>query len=79
MNIFPEQTLSETEENVVAELINNPAMQKYLHTLSYNIGRDIVTAVPAPDESNDVWLKKELYLKGQIRLIETLLSIKPSK
>lgn len=77
MNIFPVTELSESEQNAIATKLADPILVRYFHTLAYNIGRDIVTGVPAPDENQEHWLRKEIYLKGQVFMLESLLSVKP--
>lgn len=78
MNIFPDQNLSDTEMSIVAAAMTNPAVIKYLHILAYNVGRDIVTGVKAPNQSADDYLLIEAGMKGQLAAINTLLSIEPA-
>lgn len=78
MEIFPSTPLTETEEAIIVEILSNPTLRKYLHIRAYNIGKDIVTASPGVQEPAEEWLRKEINLKGQLREIDTLLSIKPS-
>jgi len=78
MNIFPEQKLTKTEEDLIAESFSNPVVKKYLHTLAYNIGAELVTSVIDTDETEESWLRKEIFLKGQLRMLDTLLSIQPA-
>ena len=74
-SIFPQQTLSDTEIDLIAEIFSNPMVKKYLHTLAYNIGSELVTSVIGTEESEESWVRKEIFLKGQLRTIDALLSI----
>lgn len=77
MQLFPAQDLSDSEKNMLAEILSAPVVQKYLQVVAYNIGSAIVNAIPDPDTSTDTWLKQELYLKGQLSMLTQLHSIKP--
>lgn len=77
MNVFPEQTLSEPDMIVVSECLSNPAVKKYMHALAYGIGKDIVTGTPHPGQSPEEYLRLEAGLKGQLAVLDTLLSIEP--
>jgi hypothetical protein len=77
MELFPITELTDTEKNLLAEAISNPVVQKYLKQITYSIGRDIVTAIPDPNEVTEEWFRKEIYLKGQLTAIKALLSIQP--
>lgn len=79
MNIFPEQTLSDTEMFLVADALTQPAVIKYLHLLAYNIGKDIVSGSKAPGQSAEDYLLLESSLKGQLAALDTLLSIESPK
>lgn len=77
MNIFPIETLSETEEALLAEKLSDPLVKKYLHMRAYNIGADLAASVPDTNEPAEEWLRKTLYLRGQLKELDTLLDIKP--
>jgi hypothetical protein len=77
MNLFPQEDLSPTEKNLLAEALQNPVVQKYLLLRARNIASAIVEATPDAEESTEAWLRKEIYLKGQINVLEDLYSIKP--
>lgn len=74
-NLFPETSLTKTEEDILVEVYSNPVVQKHLRMMAYNIGADLVTAVPDPNESAESWIRKEVFLKGQLDNINTLLGI----
>ncbi len=75
MNIFPDQSLNPTEMDIVAAALTNPSVRKYFHILAYNVGRDIVTGVKAPNQSADDYLLLEAALKGQLACLNTLLEV----
>lgn len=75
MNIFPETILTQTEEDILTELYSNPTVIKHLHMLAYNIGRDLVSATPKPGETAENWMRKEAHMKGQLAILDTLVSI----
>lgn len=79
MNIFPELTLTQTEKDIIAETFSKPEVKKYLNMIAYNIGSDIVKSVIDVDEPEESWLRKEIFLKGQLRTIDMLLSIQPKQ
>lgn len=75
MNIFPETTLSQTEEDILQQIYSNPTVKKHLQMMAYNIGAELVSAVPDPSEAPEMWIRKELFLKGQLAILNTLFSI----
>lgn len=73
MIIFPEITLSRTEEDIVYRALKEPAVQKYLHLLANNIGRSIVLSSPKDGETDAQFLRKKAHAQGQLATLETLL------
>jgi hypothetical protein len=79
VNIFPVTELSDTEQHLIAEKLQDSLIKKYFHLLAYNIGKDLVTSNPEVDESPEQWIRKEIFLKGQLRNLDMLLSIETPK
>lgn len=79
MNIFPEQTLSETEETIIAEKLSDPAVKKYLHILAYNTGKAILLSAPGEGQTDEQYLRGLANAKGQLSVIDTLLSFEQAK
>lgn len=75
MNIFPEITLSATEEEIISINMSNPAVKKYLHKLAYDTGVAIATGAKGDNESAQDYLLKENLMKGRLDVLNTLLSI----
>jgi len=79
MNIFPEQTLSETEETIIAEKLSDPAVQKYLHLLAYNVGKGILLSAPGAGQTDEQYLRSLANAQGQLSTLNTLLSFESAK
>lgn len=75
MYIFPDQKLSQTEMDVIADKLSDPAVKKYFHVLAYEAGRDIATGEPKEGESAENYLRRESRVKGRLDALNTLLSI----
>lgn len=75
MNVFPIIEISQTEQDIIAEKLSDPAVKKYFHSLGYQVAANLATGNPGPDESAEVFLRKRAVLQGHLELLETLLSI----
>lgn len=75
LNIFPEVPLSVTEKEYIAQILSKPEIKKYFLHMASNIGRDIGTSVIPVDESAESWIRKDIFLKGQLEILNSLLSI----
>lgn len=78
MNVFPDQTLSKTEEDIVVKQLNHPAVQKYLEIMAYNIGREIVFGSPAEGQSDEKYLRAVAEARGRLAAVEHMLTISKS-
>jgi len=74
MNIFPTQELTEQEEHLLKEIFCHPSVKKYLHTLAYNIGRDMILANSLIQEDPAKYLRIQTRGQGALDLVDTLLS-----
>lgn len=75
MRIFPELSLSDTEYDIVADKLSDPAVKKYFHLLAYNTSQNIVMAEPGPGQSSEEHLRAIAGARGQLAVLETLLSL----
>lgn len=75
MKIFPETEFTNSELLEISTSLTKPAVQKYLHSLAYNAGKDICTSQANDGESAESFLRRIEYVKGGIGVIETLLNI----
>lgn len=74
---LPSIILNKTEQDQVQELLSQPIIKKYLQALSISAITNIVEGSPADSDSDSLYIRKEAMLKGQLALIETLLTIQP--
>lgn len=73
MLVLPTQTLSRTEEDLVAEALrSNPILIKYFRVLAHNIAADIACCPIEFEEAPETYIRKQHKLKGQLELLETL-------
>jgi hypothetical protein len=75
MNILPEVNLTDTEMDIVQEMLTQTTIKKYFRLLGSNAARDILTGHPLAGQSASEYLVLEAHLKGQLSVIETILSI----
>jgi len=75
MNIFPEQHLTQTEMDIVAEKLSDPSVKNYLHQLAYKVGVHLATGSPMEGQSDNDFLRRRATLQGHLEVIDTLLSI----
>lgn len=79
MNLFPVVEISETEQDIIAEKLSDPAVKKYFHSLGYQVAANLATGTPGSDESAEGFLRKRAVLQGHLEILETLLSINTAK
>lgn len=79
MHILPKISLNETETTQVQVILSQPIIKKYLTMLATKTVSDLCLGAPADNESDSLYMRKEAVLKGQLALLETLLSIQPIK
>lgn len=75
MNIFPQTAFTASELMEIQQIFTKPTALKYLNSLAYNMGADICTSAPAPNESAESYLRRIEYVKGGLGVIDTLLQI----
>ncbi len=79
MQSLQKVALSDTEQTQIQAILSQPIVKKYLQALAVDTINNICLGSPADAESDSVYIRKESVLKGQLALIETLLSIQPLK
>lgn len=78
MKAFPEQTLSDTEKHLLAEIYNNPVVKKHLQIMALKDTLELLylSGVQTP---NDTLVKAHATVQGKLAVLETLLSIEVPK
>lgn len=56
-------------------VLANPVLRKYLTVLGTGIAQDLCLGQPSAEEADSLYIRREMQFKGQLALIETLLSI----
>ena len=74
----PPSILSAPEELVIGEVFCNPTVIKYLNTLLWNAIRDLAS-IPITDIPDEEYKIRHAYVKGNIGVLTTMLSISSSK
>jgi len=70
----PPSTLTEGELHVIADLLTNPIIKRYFHTLLWNQLREVAsTPISELDKPDSKY--KHAYMKGCIGMLLTLSSI----
>lgn len=77
MDLFPLTVLSNTEQELIAEKLNDPEIKKYFKALADNIAADLLNVSVDLSEPDEQWYRKELVLRSQLNLLKVLYSIKP--
>lgn len=75
INVFPAQELVKVEEDIIADMLSHPTVKKYFHVLAYNLGRELVLDAVVPEESAEAYMRRQVYVKGQIAVLDLLLKI----
>jgi hypothetical protein len=73
--LFKEEVLSDTEIQLVKISLAEPHMQKYLQILAKNTAYEIAEAPIMPEDSPEVFIRKQIHLKGALDLLDTLLNL----
>lgn len=79
MYSVPTIELSETEQTQIQVILSQPVIKKYFGMLASNTVQNLCNGTPAETESDSTYIRKEAVFKGQLALLETLLSIQPIK
>lgn len=75
-DLFPPVTLSQTEEDIVAEKLSDPSVKKYFRRLAYTVAVDLaVHGEPSEGESLEAFARKQAALRGQLDTLHTLFLI----
>lgn len=69
--------MTDTELGVAQELLSQPGVKKYFTMLASQTINNLCQGSPGDIESDSLYIRKESVLKGQLALLETLLSIQP--
>lgn len=77
MLTIPKTILTDTESTQIQVILSQPIIKKYLTALAQDTIANICLGSPADEESDALYIRKEAVLKGQLALLETLLSIQP--
>lgn len=75
MHIIEHIEFTETEQLLIQEALSQSLVKKYLKSLGITIAVQTLQGSPADSESDSDYIRKEAYYKGQLAVIETLLSI----
>lgn len=78
MNILDQVILTKTEQDQVAEILSSPVIKKYFKSLSASIISDLLTGFPGEHQTDSEYIRKEAHYKGQLAVLDTLYSIKPT-
>lgn len=78
MKILEEVVMHEAEADEIVRIFTTPVVQKYLKKLALSAVQDIIQGFPVDHQSDSEYIRKEAHYKGQISVLETLLSITPS-
>lgn len=79
MNIFPQIQFNSSELLEIETTLCSSALIKYLHSLAYNAGSDICSAVREPGELAESFLLRVENVKGGLGVINMLLQVSVSK
>lgn len=75
IEIFPDISLSDTEQTIVANALGTPAVKKYFRSLANQNGKDIVFGEPQINETAESYLRRQAAVKGRLEVLNTLLQI----
>lgn len=75
MNLLELQGLSPNEEALIAEVFRNPAVLKYLRVLASNLAIESIQCPITFEEAPEAYLRKQIVLKAQLELLNTLAQI----
>lgn len=73
MKIFQPITLSETEQDIIANWLADPTIQKYLKSLAVDIGASIVMSAPSTGQSLEEFLRRRAQAQGQLLMLDILV------
>lgn len=79
LHSLPTHTLTQTEVDQIQEILSQPIIKKYFTSLACTTITNICTGQPSDTMDDSTYIRNESILKGQLGLLETLLSIQPLK
>ena len=79
MNIFPEESWTTTEVNVLAAQLDHPTVKKYFRMEARRMILDLTMSKPDKAESDAEYLRRAAEVRGQIAVFEALSSIEAVK
>jgi hypothetical protein len=74
MSLFIQQTLSDTEKSLLAEIYNNPVVKKHLQIMALSDTLELLhlSGIQTP---NETLIKAHATVQGKLAVLATLLSI----
>ena len=73
-SIFPETPFTDTEEEIVIQCMQTPALQKYLRKIALEDTKELL-ALSAVSTDPDRIARAHATIQGKLQVIATLLSI----
>ena len=75
LSILKHYVLNDQEQEEIHRILTSPIMTKYLISLASEVANTLLTAQPKDDVSDMVYIRNEQFYKGQLAVLETLLSV----
>lgn len=72
---FTEIELSATEQDIIQAHLRVPEVKKYFLLLSNNLGKDILSTTDLQELPSEQLMRKHLYVKAQLELLQTLYEL----
>lgn len=73
--IFEPIEMTDVEQNIVAQNLAHPAVQKYLRKLAQTAASDLVTQPNLVMEEDASYVKKHAFIMGGIGVLDDLIHI----
>lgn len=77
-DLFPKEVITETEQNIIIEIFDNPLVKKYLRVLAQNDLAELATLSITEKVDSEV-AKKHALVQGKLSTLVTLISITKPK
>ena len=77
MNLFPEQKLSVTEEDILFDIYNHPVVKKHLQIMALEDTKELLS-LSALSKTDSEIAKALATVQGKLSVLKTLLSIPSS-
>lgn len=75
LQLFPVQSLTKTEEEIILTILGNPTYKKYLQILAFNIAGDMVKFSPDTNIAAEEFIRRQFFNNGQLQVLDQLHSI----